>query len=139
LSLAETFSQATQGKRGGRKTGDERHLSAAQEKRLRRLITGKMPDQLKLDYVLWTRKAVMEFIKQESGIGMPIRTVGQYLKRWGFTPQKSVKRAYEQNPKAVQRWLEKTYLEIKAHAKMEQAEIYWRDETGAANQGGEGE
>ena len=52
--------------------------------------------QLKLDYALWTRKAVMDLIEQETGIRMPIRTVGEYLKRWGFTPQKPVKRAYEQ-------------------------------------------
>jgi transposase len=118
---------------GGRKTGDGRHLSTDQEKRIRRLITDKLPEQLKLDYVLWTRKAVMELIQQETGIDMPIRTVGEYLKRRGFTPQKPVKRAYEQNPKAVQRWLEEEYPEIKARAKAENAEIYWGDETGLRN------
>lgn len=35
------------------------------------MITDKMPDQLKLDYALWTRKAVMELIKHETGIDMP--------------------------------------------------------------------
>jgi len=30
----------------------------------------------------------------------------KYLKRWGFTPQELAKRAYEQNPKAVRRWLD---------------------------------
>lgn len=61
------------------------------------MIQDKTPDQLKMPYVLWTRKAVMEQIEQEAGIKMPIRTVGEYLKRWGFTPQKPAKRAYEQN------------------------------------------
>ncbi len=51
------------------------------------MIQDKMPDQLKMHYALWTRKAVMELIEQEAGIKMPIRTVGEYLKRWGFTPQ----------------------------------------------------
>jgi transposase len=32
--------------------------------------------------------------------------VGKYLARWGFTPQKSIKRTYEQNPEAVQAWLQ---------------------------------
>ena len=54
-----------------------------------------------MSYALLTRKAVMELINQETGIDMPVRTVGEYLKRWGLTPQKPVKRAYEQNPKAV--------------------------------------
>lgn len=119
--------------RGGRKKGEKRHLTADQEKAIRRKITDKMPDQLKLNYALWTRKAVMELIKQETGIEMPIRTVGEYLKRWGFTPQKPVKRAYEQNPVAVQRWLDADYPQIKAQAKRENAEIYWGDETGMRN------
>jgi len=61
---------------------------------------------------------------------MPIRTVGEYLKRWGFTPQKPVKRAYEQNSQAVNRWLETQYPAIAAQAKKENAEIHWGDETG---------
>lgn len=118
---------------GGRKAGEGRHLTSDQEKRIRRMITDKMPDQLKLEYALWTRKAVMELIGQETGITMPIRTVGEYLRRWGFTPQKPAKRAYEQNPKAVQKWLDEEYPKIKEQAKAEQAEIYWGDETGMRN------
>jgi hypothetical protein len=86
-----------------------------------------------MDYALWTRKAVMELIKQETGIDIPVRTVGDYLKRWGMTPQKPVKKAYEQNPKAVQAWLVDDYPQIKARAKKENAEIYWGDETGMRN------
>ncbi|WP_226649599.1 IS630 family transposase, partial [Microbulbifer variabilis] len=38
--------------------------------------------------------------------------------------------AYEQNPKAVKKWLEEDYPNIKRRAKREDAEIYWGDETG---------
>ncbi len=93
----------------------------------------KTPDQLKMEYALWTRKAVMELIEQETGLKMPVRTVGDYLKPWGMTPQKPVKKAYEQNPKAVQKWLDDEYPEIKMRAKKENAEIYWGDETGMRN------
>ena len=117
----------------GYKTGTNRDLSAAQESNIQALIKDKAPDQLKLDYALWTRKAVMELIKEQTGIDMPIRTVGEYLKRWGFTPQKPVKQVYEQNPKAVQRWLDEAYPAIKDKAKKENAEIYWDDETGMRN------
>ena len=119
--------------RGGRKLGEARRLSAEQEKLIRSKIIDKTPDQLKLDYVLWTRKAVCELIEQELKIKVPIRTVGDYLKRWGMTPQKPAKRAYEQSPKAVQNWLDEEYPEIKAQAKRENAEIYWGDETGMRN------
>jgi len=52
-------------------------------------------------YTLWTRVTVKELIKQEFSIKIAIRTVGKYLWLWGFTPQKSLKKAYEQNPKKV--------------------------------------
>jgi hypothetical protein len=61
---------------------------------------------------------------------MHIRTVGEYLKRWCFMPQKPVKRAYEQNPKTVKRWLEEDYPGINAYAKTDNAETYWIDEMG---------
>jgi len=63
-------------------------------------------------------------------IDLPVRTTGDYLKRWNFTPQKPVKRAYEQNPKKIASWLENTYPQIAGRAKQEKAEIYWGDETG---------
>jgi transposase len=65
---------------------------------------------------------------------MPVRTVGEYLKRWGFTPQKPIKWAREQNPAAVERWLKSTYPIIARAAKKEKAEIYWGDETGVQNE-----
>jgi len=126
-------SAALEARRRGRQKGSHRHLTAEQEKRIQKLMTDKMPDQIKLAYALWTRKAVMELIERETGLAMPIRTVGEYLKRWGFTPQKPLKRAYEQNPKAVEGWLQEKYPEIKARAQREGAEIYWGDETGLRN------
>lgn len=114
----------------GHGKGVGRILSLTQETALKKMIMDKLPDQLKLDYVLWTRKAVQELIDQEYSIKMPTRTVGDYLKRWGFTPQKPAKRAYEQNAKAVKRWLDEDYPDIKKRAKKEDAEIFWGDETG---------
>lgn len=45
-------------------------------------------------------------IKQFFGIDMPIRTVGEYLCRRGFTPQCPVKRAFQQNPALLRACLE---------------------------------
>ena len=56
--------------------------------------------------------------------------MGLYLGRWGFTPQKPMKKAYEQSPAAVQKWLDEEYPVIAASAKVEGAEIHWGDETG---------
>ena len=51
--------------------------------------------------VLLRRSAFCQLIELEYGIKLHIRSVGKYLARWGFTPQKPNKRAYEQNPERV--------------------------------------
>ena len=114
----------------GIKFGEQRHLSPDQETAIQKKIIDRQPNQLKLDFALWTREAVRQLIKQECGIEMPIRTVGEYLKRWGFTPQRPVKFAFERKDEAVNEWLSKTYPTISARAKSEGADIYWGDETG---------
>jgi transposase len=116
--------------RPGRPSGVGRTLSAEQEREVQRLICDRTPDQLKMVYALWTRQAVAELIRDRFGIELPVRTMGLYLSRWGFTPQKPMKRAYEQSPAAVKKWLDKQYPVIAACAKVEGAEIHWADETG---------
>jgi transposase len=85
----------------GRSAGDWRRLSAEQGASARRTISDKRPEQLKMEFALWARGAVMQFIEREFGIRLSIRATGEYLRRWGFTPQKPINRAYEQRPEAV--------------------------------------
>jgi transposase len=120
-------------KKRGRQTGSCRTLKQEQEKDLKKTIVDKCPDQMKLPFALWTRGAVKQLIKQIWEIDMPVRTVGEYLKRWGFTPQKPLRKAYKQNPKAVQKWLNEEYPAIADRAVKELAEIHWGDETGLCN------
>lgn len=112
---------------------DKKLLSRAQELEIQSMITDVMPDQLKLDYALWTRKAVKELVEREYGIKLAINTMGDYLRSWGFSPQKPKKQAYEQCSKKVQLWLDEQYPAIKKRAKEENAEIQWGDETGIRN------
>lgn len=114
----------------GNKYGQGRHLTPDQEKVIQKHIVNKCPEQYQLDFALWTRQAVQQLIKQKSGIEMPIRSVGEYLKRWGFTPQKPTKFAIERKPSLVKEWLENTYPKITVEAKSDKADIYWGDETG---------
>lgn len=117
----------------GRSSGEKRLLTDDQEMVLKRLLIDKNPRQLKLPFALWTRKAIQSAIYKMWRVKIAIRTIGDYMKRWGFTPQKPIKKAYEQSPKAVQEWLDNSYPEIKKLAKTEDAEIYWGDETGVRN------
>jgi len=93
----------------------------------------KCPDQLKFPFALWTRVAGQQLIKELFSIKMPIRTVGEYLKRWNYTPQKPLRKAYKQNPKAISAWLKDEYPAIAIKSKKENAEIHWGDETGLCN------
>ena len=126
--------KAIQIKKRGRPKGSCRTLTPEQEKQLQKAMRDQCPDQLKLPCALWTRFAVQQLIKQLWSIDMPIRTVGEYLKRWGFTPQKPLRKAYKQNPKAVKAWLKEQYPQIAKRAKKEQAQIHWGDETGLCNE-----
>lgn len=94
------------------------------------LIRDRTPDQMKLAFTLWTRQAVCEMLAARFDLQVSVWTAGRYLKRWGFTPQKPLRRAYEQDPAAVRRWLEEDYPAIKARAKRENAEVHWGDEMG---------
>ena len=114
----------------GRPSGSGRQLTAEQEQKIQHLIQDRTPDQLKLSYALWTRQAVSELVEAIYGVRLTVRNTGKYLKRWGFTPQRPLKKAYEQNPVAVDRWVHEEYPKIAAAAKQEGAEIQWGDETG---------
>lgn len=95
-----------------------------------RLITDRCPDQLKMPFALWTREAVAQLIAARYDIQVSVWTAGRYLKKWGFTPQKPLRRAYERNPVAVKKWLREEYPAIKRRAKREKGEILWGDEMG---------
>lgn len=130
LARSKGIEAAINGGRRGRKVGDSRSLSPEQELMIQHMIVDKMPDQLKLGFALWTRDAVRELIRVKCKLDMPIRTVGEYLSRWGYTPQRPLKRAYQQNPALVEQWLQEVYPTIAVRAKAEGAEIQWGDETG---------
>lgn len=121
---------ALPGDRSGRPEGTGRTLTAEQEEQIQQWMLEKSPNDYEIPAALWTRQAVVELIEKQLGIKMPIRTVGEYLDRWGFTPQKPKRKSYKQNPEEVSRWLEEEYPEIERRAAAENAEIHWGDETG---------
>ena len=73
---------------------------------------------------------VGQLMARKLGIERSVWQIGRYLKEWGFTPQKPVYKAYEQDNEWVKKWLTKVYPTIKAEAKRSRAMIFWEDETG---------
>jgi transposase len=122
--------EALPGDRTGRPIGSGRLLNREQEQGIQQAIETKTLQELEIPSALWSRQAVQELVQHQVGIRLPIRTVGEYLRRWGYTPQKPVRKAYKQDPKAVTEWLEKTYPGIERRAAQEGGEIHWGDETG---------
>jgi transposase len=128
--------RALKAKKRGRQTSSS--LAGYQAATVVRLIQSKTPDELGLPFELWTRAAVQQLIEKRYGICISVWTVGRYLKRWGMTPQKPVRRAYEQEEEEVKKWQENDYPQIAQLAQQEGAEIHWEDEMGiqADAQGG---
>jgi transposase len=117
--------------RTGRPGGSGRALDEAQAEHLQGLIDAHAPDELGIASPLWTRRAVRDLIHREYGRRLPLRTVGEYLRRWGYTPKRPTRKGRGQDPAEVRRWLGRTYPAIAARAAREGAEIHWGDETGA--------
>lgn len=118
------------GDRSGRPLGSGRLLSDQQAQRIQQCIDCYSPEHLDIPAALWTRRAVRELIRKEFGIDLAERTVGEYLRRWGYTPKKPARHSRKQDPDAVEPWLEETYPAIEEQAEREDAEILWCDEVG---------
>ena len=112
------------GVQGGKK------INGKQAAEVRQLVKDKLPEQLKLSFGLWTREAVQQLILEKYDIELSRWQVGRYLKSWGYTPQKPITKAFEQNPERVKLWLDKEYPAIKKRAAKENATIYFEDEVG---------
>ena len=112
-------------KPGGRKLGD-----AGSERAVVRAIRGGCPDQMLLPFALWSRAAVVALIEKRTRRSVSLSTAGRYLRRWGMTPQKPMRRAYERDPAAVAAWRKEQYPAIRRRAKEENALILWGDEMG---------
>lgn len=126
-SVADGLDALKKGKRGN-PTGPR--LKGPQAAMICNIIRDRRPEQMKLPFFLWTREALQRLIEEQYGIILAIRTVGDYLARWGFTVQTPLVRVYERSEPAVQRWLTEEYPAIVARAKKEGAGVWWGDETG---------
>lgn len=123
---------AIPGDRTGRPVGSGRMLTDEQARRIQQQIDDYSPEELGITAAVWSRKAVRDLIRAECGIDLPVRTVGEYLKRWGYTDKVPRRHARDQDPEEVSEWLDETYPAIEERAAREDAEIHWCDETGAA-------
>jgi transposase len=114
----------------GRPEGSGRVLSSEQEDELRHLVVESLPSDHDIASATWTRPAVAELIAKRAGVELTVQGVGQYLRRWGLTPQKPARQAREQDPEEVREFVEQTLPEVKEQAEEEEAQLHFVDEVG---------
>jgi transposase len=105
-------------------------LDAKQMAKLARIVREKNPLQLKFEYALWTLAMIRVLIRQKYGVKLSEVSVGRLMKRLGFSPQRPLYRAWQQDPALVERWREQEYPKIAVRAKREGALIFFADESG---------
>ena len=111
-AAAQSGEAALAGRPRGRRPGEQKALGAMQEDRLRDLIARGCPDQFGLSFALWTRQAVRALIARETRVWLSLSAVGRYLRAWGFTAQRPMRRASERRDAAVRAWRENTHPAI---------------------------
>lgn len=116
--------------RSGRPLGSRRLLTDDDARRIQDLLDHKQPKDLEIAAPLWNRRAVAALIQQQLGVTLAVRTVGAYLQRWGYTPQRPTRKSRQQDPEEVRQWLEETYPAVVRRAQAEGADLYWCDEMG---------
>lgn len=119
--------------KSGRKPKSNMLLSEEEQKEIRQVIISKAPNQLKLAGFLWTLAKVSEHIWETYRKRVSVRSLSNYMKRWGLTCQRPTKRACGQDIARIERFKDEEYPSIARRAKAEKAEIYWGDETGVSN------
>jgi transposase len=124
-------------KRGGERalrarkhSGPKAKLAPQQKLRVRRWINGKDPRQYGFDFGLWTRQIVAALIAERCGVKLGVTAVGRLLAELDITPQKPLRRAYERDPVAIERWKRQEFPKLRARAKRRGAKIFFLDEAG---------
>jgi transposase len=93
-------------------------------------VRDKTPWQMSLDCGLWTLPLVGELIFRQFGKRLTNPSVGRIMRILGFTPQKPLYRAWQQDPVLVQKWQAEDFPALKEEARRTGATIYFADEAG---------
>jgi transposase len=105
-------------------------LDAKQMARLARIVSTKNPLQLNFEFALWTLAMIRVLIRREFAVSLSEVSVGRLMRRLGFSAQRPLYRAWQQDPALVERWRAEDYPKIAARAKREGALIFFADESG---------
>jgi transposase len=92
-------------------------------------VRDNTPNQLRFEFGLWTLQLIGQLIEREFDLSLSKPTLGKLMAQLGFTPQRPLHRAYEQDAGLVQRWIETDLPALRQRAKAKGARILFADES----------
>ena len=93
-------------------------------------VKDNTPQQHKFEFALWTLSIIAELIHRQFGKKLSLSAVGRIMRLLGFSAQKPLYRAWQQDAVLVRKWESETWPEIRAEAKRMGATVYFGDESG---------
>lgn len=105
-------------------------LSGEQMRWVADAVRGQTPLQWKFEFALWTLGIIGELIRRQFGVRLSPATVSKVMRMLGFTVQRPLYRAWQQDAVLVERWQKEDFPAIQAEAKRVGATIYFADESG---------
>jgi transposase len=112
------------------KSGRPPKLTSKQMRWIARTVRDETPQQMKLPYALWTLSLIQELIHRRLDISLSLSSVGRIMKILGFSPQKPLYQAWQQDPVRVKRWEKEDFPAIQEEARKKGAMLYFADESG---------
>ena len=105
-------------------------VSAEEMRWLANAVKEHTPLQFKFAFGLWTLSLIAALIEREFGKKLSLASVSRIMKLLGFSVQKPLYQAWQQDATLVRAWEAETYPAIRAEAKAKGATIYFGDESG---------
>lgn len=91
-------------------------------------VRNNTPNQLRFEFGLWTLRLIGQLIERQFGMTLSLPTLGKLMAQLGFTAQRPLYRAYQQDATLVERWLADELPALRARAKAKGARLLFADE-----------
>lgn len=91
-------------------------------------VRNNTPNQLRFEFGLWTLRLIGHLIERQFGMTLSLPTLGKIMAQLGFTAQRPLYRAYQQDATLVERWLTDELPALRARAKAKGARLLFADE-----------
>jgi len=114
--------------REGKRSGRPRKVTGEVMQWLYQAITLGDPQQHQFPFCLWTLAIIRTMLKREKGIELSKSAVSRLLGHLGLSPQRPIYRSYKQDPNELDKYLNRTFPELRELAKRSGAVIYFVDE-----------